>query len=311
MKKKYSLFIILILSLSISITASATERIIVTIKPLHSLVAGVLGNTEEASLLVDANISPHGFNLKPSQLQSMQKADIIFYIDDSFETFLHRAFEVLPDNVDKISVARESGITLLTYRNDETSDMVDDEHHDEEHHHHHHTDGAYDMHIWLDPANAIKIVALIADKLIARYPANQATYQANASTLVAKLNRLDAKLKTYLYPIKDQAFITFHDAYQYFERAYGLNYAGAISLGDNMPLSPSRILAIHEKLRHAGATCIFKEPQFPDRIIETIGEDFDVKIGVLDPLGAEFTNGADLYFELLNNMAQNLRQCLE
>ena len=311
MKKKYSLFIILILSLSISITASAAERIIVTMKPLHSLVAGVLGNTEEASLLIDANISPHSFNLKPSQLQGLQKADIIFYIDDSLETFLRRAFEVLPDNVDKVSVAHESGITLLTYRNDETSDMVDDEHHDEVHHHHDHPDISYDMHIWMAPANAIKIVVLIADKLIARYPANEATYRANARDLIDQLNRLDAELKTYLYPIRDKAFVTFHDAYQYFERAYGLNYAGAISLGDNMPLSPSRILAIHEKLRHADVTCIFKEPQFPDRIIETIGEDFDVKIGVLDPLAVGFASGADLYFELLNNMAQNLRQCLE
>jgi len=322
--------------------ATATNAIVATIKPLHSLVQGVLGDTGEAYMLVTDSVSPHDFQLKPSQLKHMQQAHIIFYIDDSIESFLPSAFEVLPDNVRTISVAQKSGITLLPYRKDAAPDMHHDEshhdedhhdeshhdedhhdegHHDEDHHdedphehtghHHHHHSSPYDMHVWLDPANASKIVALIADELSAAYPDQQAIYRTNAQNMTNKINNLDAELDTYLQPIRNKPFITFHDAYQYFEQAYGLSYAGSITIDPTLAPSPNRIRAIQQRLREAGAICIFKEPQFSDRLIATVSEGFDIKVGELDPLGVGVPAGEDAYFKLLDNLARNLRECLE
>ena len=333
---------ILLFALFIAFSASATEiesdRIIVSIKPLHSLVVGVLGDTGEAELLVDGVVSPHHMQLKPSQIKSMQAAHIIFYIDDSFETFLAHVFDILPANVLKVPMTDNAELTLLPYRKGE--DWEEHDHHDHEHghdhhaaehdEHNHHADeheghdhhaaehdehekhNSYDMdmHVWLDPENAQKMVALIADTLSDVYPEHRDTYKANAQGLMKKIDRLNVELKAELSSIQNKPFIVFHDAYQYFEHAYGLNGVGSIVLEGGESLSPVRIKSVREKLQRTGATCIFSEPQFSARPIQTIAEGFDIKVSVLDPLGAELPNNENLYFKLLDNLAYNLTECL-
>ena len=256
---------ILLFALFIAFSASATEiesdRVIVSIKPLHSLVAGVLGDTGEAELLVDGVVSPHHMQLKPSQIKSMQAAHIIFYIDDSFETFLSNIFNILPDNVLKVAMVDNTELTLLPYRkgkdwekhdhhghgHDSHADDHDEHdhhadkhkehgHHEGEHDHHadkhdeHETHNSYDMdmHVWLNPENAQQMVALIANTLSDMYPEHRDTYKANAQGLMQKIDQLNVELKTELSPIQDKPFIVFHDAYQYFEHAYRLNGVGSI-----------------------------------------------------------------------------------
>ena len=297
------------------LSANATEieakSVIATIKPLHSLVAGVLGDTGKAELLLTDDASPHNLQLKPSQMRAMQEARIIFYIDDNFETFLAHIFEVLPDGVLKVPVAQRAGLTLLPYRKGGTWEShghgVSNHH---EHEEHYHAQSRYDMHIWLDPGNAPKMVALIADELIGLYPKYQDSYRANAQRLIKKIDSLNAELKAELFPIRDKPFIVFHDAYQYLENAYGLNGIGAITFEGSESLSPHRIKSVREKLHQTNAACVFSEPQFSDRAIETVSEDFDIKIATLDPLGTELPADENLYFKLLENLAHSLKQCL-
>ena len=311
MKKKFLLFLVLLMPLSTNATEIEAKSVIATIKPLHSLVAGVLGDAGKAELLLTNDASPHNLQLKPSQMKAMQKAHIIFYIDDSFETFLAHIFEVLPDGVLKVPVARRAGLTLLPYRRDGTWESHGhgaSNHH--EHEEHYHAQSRYDMHVWLDPENAKKMVALIADELIDLYPKYQDSYRANAQRLTKKIDSLNAELRTEFFPIRDKPFIVFHDAYQYLEHAYGLNGVGSITFEGSESLSPSRIKAVREKLHQTNAACVFSEPQFSTRAIETVSEDFDIKVATLDPLGTELPADENLYFKLLKNLAHGLKQCL-
>ena len=329
-KRKFILFFALLIAWAASATAIESNSVIVTIKPLHSLVAGVIGDTGKVELLVDGAVSPHHMQLKPSQIKSMQEAHIIFYIDDSFETFLTHIFDILPDDVLKVSMVDNAELMLLPYRKGtdwEVHDHHGNEHDAHDHHaddhdaHDHHADEHkahdeheahenYDMHVWLDPKNAQKMVALIADTLSAVHPEHRDTYKANAQGLMKKIDRLNVELKTELSPIQNKPFIVFHDAYQYFEHAYGLNGVGSIIFEGSESLSPVRIKSVREKLQRTGATCVFSEPQFPARPIQTIAEGFDIKVSVLDPLGAELPNDENLYFGLLDDLAHNLTQCL-
>ncbi len=340
-KRKFILFLALLIALSANATEIESNSVIVTIKPLHSLVAGVIGDTGKAQLLVDEAVSPHHMQLKPSQIKSMQEAHIIFYIDDSFETFLAHVFNILPDDVLKVSMIDNAALMLLPYRkgtdwevHDHHADEHDaDEHNAHDHHadeheahdehdtHDHHADEheahdehdtheSYDMHVWLDPKNAQKMVALIADTLSTVYPEHRDIYKANAQGLMEKIDRLNVELKTELSPIQNKPFIVFHDAYQYFEHAYGLNGVGSITFEGGELLSPVRIKSVREKLQRTRATCVFSEPQFPARPIQTIAEGFDIKVSVLDPLGANLASDESLYFGLLEDLAHNLTQCL-
>ena len=333
-KRKFILFLALLIALSANATEIESNSVIVTIKPLHSLVAGVIGDTGKAQLLVDEAVSPHHMQLKPSQIKSMQEAHIIFYIDDSFETFLAHVFDILPDDVLKVSMIDNAELMLLPYRKGTDWEVHDhhghehdahdhhaDEHDAHDHHadehdaHDHHEDEhdtheSYDMHVWLDPKNAQKMVALIADTLSTVHPEHRDTYKANAQGLMEKIDRLNVELKTELSPIQNKPFIVFHDAYQYFEHAYGLNGVGSITFEGGELLSPVRIKSVREKLQRTGATCVFSEPQFPARPIQTIAEGFDIKVSVLDPLGAKLPNDENLYFGLLEDLAHNLIECL-
>jgi len=313
-----------------TVAVAQTPNVVVTIKPLHSLVVGVLGDSTKAQLLLAANTSPHDFHLKPLQLKMMQQADVVFYVDDSFETFLLSALEILPQKVVTVPLARTAQLSLLPYRSGGLWESHahdkhgDDEHahnehahdkhaHEAEAHHHdeaHHSHDGDDMHVWLAPKNAQKMAVAIGEVLAVADPENRTTYRTNARSLVEKIDALDTRLKVELSEIRAQPFVVFHDAYQYFEHAYGLNAIGSITLEPDMPAAPQRIKALRTKLQQTGARCIFREPQFPDRLIDTISEGMSVRIGTLDPLGAELTPDGDLYFKLLENLALNLKRCL-
>ena len=79
--------------------ASETKGVITTIQPINSLVSAVIGNTGKTISLIPAEISPHEFKLKPSDLKKMQDANIIFYISSHLESNVVRVFDNLPKNI--------------------------------------------------------------------------------------------------------------------------------------------------------------------------------------------------------------------
>ena len=322
--KKILLFSLLSLALIIPFSASAeqTKGVVTTIKPLHSLVAGIMGETGAPELLVAGNVSPHEFQLKPSQMKVLQEANVVFYIDDSYETFLHDAFETLPAHVRKAAVAQKGGLTVLAHRKggaweaheykaheheaEETHEHEEHAHHEE----HHHDHGHDDMHVWLDPVNAEKIVKFITKELSAVYPENKVIYKANASLLVERLNALDAKLKQDLAGFGDKPFIVFHDAYQYFETRFGLRAAGSITLNPDVQPGARRIKELRARLQAGGAVCVFAEPQFEPKLVATLIDGTNVRKGTLDPIGVALTPGPGAYEGLLRGLATDLRTCL-
>ena len=201
--------LVFILTINQHLKAAENNQIIATIKPLHSLIEGVLGDDSQAKLLVDGEFSPHNFQLKPSQIAALNQADLIFYIDDSFETFLDKAFTVLPANLIKIEISQIPGLTILEHRQSnlwqagEYELHQSDDQHEHHHHHHGHEHGQDDMHLWLDPKNAELIINYLSQKLASIYPQKQALYEANAKQMLAQFKQLAQALKTILNPVYD------------------------------------------------------------------------------------------------------------
>ena len=284
------------------------KDIVVTIKPLHSLVTGVVGNTAKTHLLVSGNQSPHGYKFKPSQVKLLNNSAVIFYIGDTFETFMEKAFDSIPSNVVKVPVAEKARLKLLPYR--EGGPWEEDKHEGHDHGHEgHHDDGGGDMHVWLVPDNAIKMIKAITRELSKVYPANRDIYKANARSYVQKITALDSELSAALSNSKEFPFIVFHDAYQYFEKHYGLNGVGSITFDPHDFPSPKRLKEIRGKLNEMSAACVFSEPQFSDRLVRTVIKGTSAKTALIDPLGANIKDGPNLYFELLSGMAASFKRC--
>ena len=295
--------LIIMFSIFFSNNAISSE-IVVSVKPLHSLVSAVAEGSHSVSLLIDGSMSPHNFALKPSHAKLLNNAKVVFYIDDQLESALKKTVRGLPKDVKVVQISKIKNLKLLSTR---AGNNWEEDGHD----HHDHGHGSYDVHFWLDPNNATQIIKGIIQELSKVYPENINIYKDNAKKAIKEIKKTDLVIKTMLDSIKDKPYIVFHDAYQYFEKAYGLNAIGSILIDPELPPSPRRIINIRSKIKSLKAHCVFREPQFKAEIINTVIEDTNVKVGLLDPLGAALKPGPNMYNNLLKDISENLKTCLK
>ncbi|MCY0094284.1 zinc ABC transporter substrate-binding protein [Hoeflea ulvae] len=185
-----------------------------------------------------------------------------------------------------------------------------DDHDKHDDHGDHDAHGGFDAHVWLDPMNAKIFVGAISEALIESDPANAAAYAANAARVEKQLNGLVSEITASLVPVHDKGFIVFHDAYQYFEKRFGISAAGSVTVNPEVRPGAERVSAIHDKIAELGATCVFAEPQFESRLIDVVVEGSDARTATIDPLGAALEDGPELYFEVIRGMAGSIRDCL-
>ncbi|WP_223568584.1 zinc ABC transporter substrate-binding protein ZnuA [Agrobacterium tumefaciens] len=292
--------------------ATAAPDVVVSIKPVHSLVAAIMRGVGEPQLIVDAAASPHTYNLRPSNARKLEKADVVFWVGPGLEAFLEKPLEALASKATVVELEDAKGLEKLPFREGGPFEAHDhgDEGHDAHDGHADHDHGAYDTHLWLDPANAKAMAQTIETALIATDAGNAVTYQANTKKLIDDLNALDAELKETVEPVKDKPFIVFHDAYQYFEHRYGVKTAGSITVSPETLPGADRVKQMQEKVRQLGATCVFAEPQFEPKLISVITEGTAAKSATLDPEAATLEPGPDLYFKLMRGIAGSLKDCL-
>lgn len=113
-----------------------------------------------------------------------------------------------------------------------------------------------------------------------------------------------------LAPVRPYAFVMFHDAYQYFERALGLNGVGTVTLGPNRLPGAKRLASLRRALFERAVRCVFVEPQFDSRLAWTVVESTDVRTATLDPLGADVEPGPDAWFEIMRRLGGSIAGCL-
>ena len=193
-------------------------------------------------------------------------------------------------------------------------DTHDHAHSDHDHghddHHGEHGVSSVDGHIWLDPLNAIAMVDAIEQELSRSAPEHATRFAANADALRDRLDALHGDLQETLAPVSTTPFIVFHDAYQYLEARYGLAAVGSITLGPEIQPGAQRLSEVRDRLAADDVACVFREPQFEPRLVDVVVEGTDVRVGTLDPVGADIAPGPDAYFELMQSLADSIAGCL-
>ena len=180
----------------------------------------------------------------------------------------------------------------------------DSGHHD---HHHGHAHGEFDIHFWLDPEIAKTIVMIVSSELSELDPSNASIYNSNATKALSEIDQLIAATKGKIN--SNAKYVVFHDAYQYFEKRFGIEVVGALTVNPEVLPGAKQLSEIREAIEHENVNCLFSEPQFNPTIAETIAADTGVKAAVIDPLGAELELGKDLYFELINDLSSSFENC--
>ena len=301
-------------------------KVVTTIKPLHSLISRIMETRGEPQLIIEGTNNPHTFVFKPSHAKMIEEADIIFWIGEDLEAFMEKPLDSLAEKAQVISFMELSSIEKLKFReknifddhdghedehegheDDDDHGHKDDDHDDDHKDAHAHAHGEFDPHIWLDPENAKEMVKIIRDELIKIDPEGQRQYSVNTAGATLELDNLINSVEKELS--KDISYIVFHDAYQYFENRFGVIPAGALTLNPDVLPGAKQIADIQDVINDKGIKCIFSEPQYNPKIIETIGNDMKISTGVMDPLGAYIDAGPSMYSDLINGIANSIKDC--
>ncbi len=323
--KRYVLLWLLVCGFSPAVWAHqhAAPHVVVSIKPIHSLVMAVMEGVGEPQLLIKGAGTPHGYSLRPSEAQMLADAELVVWVGEGLETFLQRPLLTLGKSARQLELAdhlrdrmlpvREGGTWEGHHRDhDEHAQDHNHGHHGQDHRHEDHAaDESLDHHIWTSPLLAKDIVQLVAMTLSDMDPFHQERYRRNAETLQQRLDQLYQKVSQQLAPVSSQPYIVFHDAYQYFEQDFRLNAAGSVTIDTERSPGAKRIKEVRDKVAALGARAVFSEPQFESRIVTTVLEGSAAKRGVLDPLGSDLPEGPEAYFSLIRAMGTNIFETLK
>lgn len=291
--------------------AAEPPKVVASIKPIHALVAGVMAGIGTPTLLVTGNASPHDYALKPSDMTALEGARLVFWMGPTIEGFLPRPLEAL-GGLRSVALSEQLGDRLLPLRSTIEPQDEEGEHEDEGGDPSHRNSNGLlpDLHAWLDPNVAAAMVEIIARELGAADPERDALYAANAATLTSQLMTLDVELEASLAPVKGRAYIVFHDAYQYFERRYGLSGLGSLALHPEAPPGAKHLAVLRARIESGEARCVFAEPQFDAKLVRALIEGSSARSATLDPLGSDLPDVAESYFTLMRRLAASFAACL-
>ncbi|MGB7288093.1 MAG: zinc ABC transporter substrate-binding protein [Salaquimonas sp.] len=301
--------------------AASTDvpNIVVSIKPLHSLVAYLMQGIGEPKLIMDTGATPHSFSLQPSKAKDLQDADMVIWIGPGLETFLSKPIETIGGKAQSVIAMEFENMRLLEYRTDENfsdhhhengdEDAANVEH-DSNHKHEHDENSNKDPHIWLSTQNMEIMASRIAGELKGLMNEDQGRITANLESFILENTALENDIKSKLAGVTKTSFLVMHDGFQYFEDEFGLTNRGTLLENPAAQPSAGRVAKLREKLEENDIQCVLSEPQFNSRIIETVISDNNIKTAEVDPIGMQVENGPELYFQLMRKMTDAFVTCL-
>lgn len=307
-------------------TVVANADVLTTVKPLGFIASAITEGVTESKVLLPVTASPHDYSLKPSDVEQLKSAQLVVWVGEDLETFLEKSIDKLPKekvlSLDDVPAIK--AIVDATEKHDHDHKHEHHEHHDHKHEHHEHAHEGHDhhhdheghshdkdWHIWFSPEASLAAAEQIAARLSVQLPEQKAKIAENLATFKANLTAKNEQIRNQLSQVKGKGYYTFHDAYGYFERAYGLNSLGSFTINPSVAPGAKTLSMIKKNIAEHKAQCLFAEPQFTPKVIESLSKGTQVKVGQLDPLGAKIELSQTAYPQFLQAIADEFSQCLK
>jgi len=276
--------------LNLPVLAYCDEKVsaVASIFPVADMVKQVGGDYIDVMTIIPPGASPHTFTLKPSQVKTISAARIYFAIGAGLEVM-----------VDKfVFLSRESIKHVILSQGEPLIYGLESHRHGDDSVNHQNQDIA-NPHIWLDPQIAKSMVQKIVSSLCEIDSVHQQYYQKNGYLYQQKLDELDLLIQDTVYRFTIKQYVSFHPAWVYFARRYGLEPLGIIqtSPGTDPTLQTTMKMVNQIKSHHIRA--VFAEPQFNPRVAEVIAKEANARVFFLDPIGGPDLKGRHTYIDLM------------
>ena len=287
---------------STSPSAPATgESVIVhaAFYPLEFLAKTIGGDQIQVISLTVPGAEPHDMELTPKQVAELENTSLALFIDG----FMPAVDEAIEASVPDRALDLGTTVTLLEgeAHSDEEAHSEDEAVTEDDHGH-----GAYDPHIWLDPANMVLMANAVSKRLNSIDPTRSDVYSANTAALVAELEALDQEFTTGLANCEIREIVTSHESFGYLANAYGFKQQGIAGLSPDSEPSPARLAEISELVKAEGITTIYYETLVSPAIAETVANETGATTAVLDPIEGLVEGSTDTFITVMQANLQAL-----
>jgi cytochrome oxidase Cu insertion factor (SCO1/SenC/PrrC family)/ABC-type Zn2+ transport system substrate-binding protein/surface adhesin len=283
------LTVLLLLVMATNCLAADPPRVVVTIKPVHSILAGIMQGIAEPELLIKNELP---WKYEPSLMQqfAIDKADLLVWTGVELEALLAPVV-ANKRNGRVVEVLALDSMKILPSRGDPEK---------------------RDAFFWLDTRNMILLLDDLTEELIALDPDNAERYRRNRQGMLQKLVVIDRELEFGYREVSDVPVFLYHDTQQYFEQAYAMNSAGSVASSPAAPASLAmNILKLNSWLAfRKGDYCLFNEAGMDQSHLGMITAATDVKTIEIDSLGTKIRPGPDLYIQLIQNNFDTIATCV-
>jgi zinc transport system substrate-binding protein len=270
---------------------SGKLRVLATFLPVHAHAASIAGDLAIVESIVSGDVGAHGFSPRPADMERIAKADVLVFNGAGMEPWLddlvrHSA------NKDLKKVDLSIGVELMA--NPPVFGASDS------------SSGEPNPHLWLDPVIAIRQVETLRDALVAADPEGAGTYQKNAADYIAKLRELNADFQRVLGPLASKKLVTFHDAFPYLAKRYGLESIGYIAEFPERDPAPAELAALIERIHAAGVKVLFAETGYEPALLQRVATEAGARVSTLDTLEVGQA-GPDAYLKGMRKNLESLR----
>ena len=290
--------------LATALTLAATSlqaeplRIVTDTAPIQSMVQAVVGDLAEVEVLLPAGASPHDYAMRPSDAIALENADVVVWVGHGLTPFLEDPIETLAKDATVVELLDTDGWLPIEL-----------DHHDDDHDEHDH--GAVDPHAWLAPDVQSAWVMTLANTLGQLDPSNATTYQFNAATQATAIIETQSAVEEVLADVRGGQFVVSHDALGYFERAFDMPAAGAITISDASAPGAAHIIELRQIMQDLDVTCILVDPQTAPKWAQVVAEGTGAKVAMVDPQGATLPDGPIRSTGIMLDIATVLADCLK
>ncbi len=271
------------------VQAADTLRVVVSIKPIHAIVAGLMEGTDAPELLIGDGQTPYAFELSGPQKESLSSADLLIWVGPELEDSLERSVSELGSQVQVVELLSSQSLKLLPSRFDEN---------------------LRDPFFWMDNRNMILLLNDLTRMLQDADPARAHLYTRNRRKVMQRLARVDRELEYGYRGLKAGLSVQSYDTLQYFEQAYALTVLDHVAASPRQAIETGSLLQVRERINRGEAVCLLTDVSMPMQHQALLTEGQQVNLGELDVLGSQWPAGPDLYFRLMEHNTDTIKRCL-
>jgi zinc/manganese transport system substrate-binding protein len=253
-------------ALSVPATAADRVKVVATFSIVADFVRNVGGERLEVVTLVGPDGDAHVYSPSPADSRRLADAKLVVANGLNFEGWISRLIKASGTRARIIEAA--SGVQPLRGEGGG---------HGRGHAHAAHAD----PHAWQSVENAKRYVRNIRDGLIAVDPAGRPDYEANAAAYLARLDELEHEVRDAVarIPPERRRLISSHDAFGYFEKAYGIDFVAPHGVSTEAEASAKDVARIIRQIRTENIKAVFLENISDPRLIERIAKETGARLG--------------------------------